>query len=155
MRIERVEAVPVRLGFRGTFATSRGVVGAADAGAEHVVVKVTAADGTVGWGEVRPSRRWSDETQETVWSTINRYFAPALVGRDVFDAVGHDQALSAEIAPHFTLGQPLARGGGERAVWGKVGQLVACRQRKSRVAHCAGPSAQSARLITMKRRSRT
>src|SRR4051812_29027666 len=46
------------------------------AGRPCVVVKVTADDGSVGWGECVPSPRWSYETLETVQSTIERYLAP-------------------------------------------------------------------------------
>ncbi len=117
MRIAQVEAIPVRLEFAGTFVTSRGTIASAGAGAEHVVVKVTAADGTVGWGECRPSRKWSYETWESVTSTINRYFAPAVTGREVADLAGIDAALDQEIAPGFTTGQPMARAGLEIALW--------------------------------------
>ncbi|NUQ00259.1 MAG: mandelate racemase [Armatimonadetes bacterium] len=124
MKIERVEALAVRLPFRGTFATSQGTVGSAAEGAEHVVVRLQTDDGTVGWGECRPSRHWSYETHESVCSSINRYFDPALRGHNPFDLAGIDRLMSRAIAPGFTLGQPIARAGVELAVWDLLGKRL-------------------------------
>lgn len=120
--IAQVEAIPVRLPLAGSFATSRGTVASAAAGAEHVYIKVTTTDGQIGWGESRPSRKWSYETHESVTSTINRYFAPALRGLPVDDPERIDRALSAEIAPGFTLGQPIARAGIDLALYDLMGK---------------------------------
>lgn len=117
MPLAALEAIPVRLGFRGSFATSRGSIGQDGGTAEHVLVKAIDADGTVGWGECRPSRRWSYETLESAVSTINRYFAPALIGHDPADLGALARILDAEIAPGFTTGQPIARSGVELACW--------------------------------------
>ena len=122
MRLSSLEAIPVRLGFRGTFATSRGTIGQTSEGADHVVVKAVADDGTIGWGECRPSRHWSYETLESAVSSINRYFAPALLGHDPSDFEGLAQILDFEIAPGFTRGQPIAKSGVEIACWDLVGK---------------------------------
>ncbi|MBI2298200.1 MAG: mandelate racemase, partial [Armatimonadetes bacterium] len=117
MRLCRLEAVPVRLGFRGVFRTSHGTLAVPGRTAEHVYVRAETDSGLVGWGEARPSRKWSYETLDSVTSTINRYFAPALLGRDPLDLPGAEAAMSAEIAPGFTTGQPIARSGVEMALW--------------------------------------
>lgn len=124
MHLATLEAIPVRLPYRAAFATSRGPIGDPLAGGEHVVVKAVADDGTVGWGECRPPRHWSEETPETVVSTINRYWSPALRGLDVADQERLDQLLSGEIAPGYTLGQPIARCGVELALWDLLGKSL-------------------------------
>ena len=80
MRISEVTVFPTRLPFRTTFKISRGAVGSQAEGAPHIYVRVTADDGAVGWGEARPSHRWSYETEETVVTTLRRYLGPAVVG---------------------------------------------------------------------------
>src|SRR5271157_549527 len=57
-------------------------------GRPSVLVKITADDGTVGWGQSVPTPRWSYETLETVDSTIRRYLTPELIGRDPCDLEG-------------------------------------------------------------------
>ena len=47
---------------RESFQISRGSVGDPASGAPHLYVRVTTEDGSAGWGEARPSHRWSYET---------------------------------------------------------------------------------------------
>src|SRR5436305_6530146 len=108
-RIKAVEAFALRLPFRIEFRIARGSVGSPAAGAPHVYVRVTADDGTVGWGEARPSHRWSYETEESVLTTIRGYLAPALLGADPWDLVGLHQVMDREIAPGISVGAPIAK----------------------------------------------
>src|SRR2546427_232603 len=89
-----------------------------------VVVKVTADDGTVGWGQSVPAHRWSYETVETVQSTITEYLAPELVGLDVFDEEGISRAMSRVVAPSFSIGQPICKAGIDLAVFDLTGKLL-------------------------------
>jgi muconate cycloisomerase len=91
-----------------------------------VVVKITASDGTVGWGEAVPSPRWSYETPETVLSTVRDYFAAELLGRDPRDCAAIHRQFDRVIAPSFSTGQPIARSGVDLALFDLVGKL--CRQ---------------------------
>ena len=116
MRIAEVTVFPTRLPFRTTFKISRGAVGSQAEGAPHIYVRVTADDGTVGWGEARPSHRWSYETEESVVTTLRRYLGPAVVGLDAFDLEGAHAAMDHEIAPANTTGQPIARSGLDMAL---------------------------------------
>ena len=93
-------------------------------GRATVVVKLTADDGSVGWGQSVPSPRWSYETLETVETTIRFYLAPLLVGRDPLDAqaIWHD--MNQAIAPSFSTGQPIAKAGIDLALHDLTGRVT-------------------------------
>ncbi|HBH54007.1 MAG TPA: hypothetical protein DDY91_19140 [Planctomycetaceae bacterium] len=98
-------------------------------GRPSVVVRITASDGTVGWGEAVPSPRWSYETPESVRSTIENYFTPGLLGRDPLDSGAIHRQLQRVIAPSFSTGQPIARSGIDLALFdlsGKLRRQTAC-----------------------------
>ena len=109
MRIERIEVLPVRLPLKAVATLSRGVSRTLEEGKRLVLVKMTADDGTVGWGEAGPSRRWSAETTHSCFTSIEHYLAPALVGRDPFDIAGLHAAMNDELAPGLDPGQPIAK----------------------------------------------
>ncbi|HEX4129847.1 MAG TPA: enolase C-terminal domain-like protein [Pirellulales bacterium] len=89
-----------------------------------IVVKIVADDGTTGWGQAVPSQRWSYETPETVRSTIDRYLAPELIGRDSSDLAGAHAAMNRAIAPSFSTGQPLAKAGIDLALHDLAGKAT-------------------------------
>jgi muconate cycloisomerase len=109
MKVSKVDVFPTRLPFKSDFKIARGSVGNPDVGAPHVFVQITADDGVVGWGEARPSHRWSYETEESVVNTIRNYLAPALIGHDIADVDGIHRLMDVEIAPGMTHGQPIAK----------------------------------------------
>ncbi|HEX5417409.1 MAG TPA: mandelate racemase, partial [Chloroflexota bacterium] len=90
--IVALDVFPVHLPTRAVLHLARGAVSDAS-GAPHVFVRLRDASGVEGWGECRPSHRWSDETEETVVSTIRGYLARAVLGRDPFDLAGLHAAL--------------------------------------------------------------
>ncbi len=108
-KIVRIEIHPCRLPFRVPFLISRGAVGMPEEGVPHIYVKVVDEDGAEGWGEARPSHRWSYETEQSVVSAIRDFLAPALVGHDAFDIVGAHKRMDTEIAPAVSRGQPIAK----------------------------------------------
>lgn len=110
MKIERIEVLPVRLPLKGVLKLARGVSRSLNEGKQIALVKMTGDDGTVGWGEAGPSRRWSAETIHSVTTTIRRVLAPVLIGRDAFDIAGLHAAMDTELAPGFDPGQPIAKG---------------------------------------------
>jgi muconate cycloisomerase len=120
--ITDVSAFALRLPFISEFRIARGSVGSPTAGAPHIYVRVTAEDGTVGWGEARPSHRWSYETEESVLTTIRGYLAPALLGRNAFDLAGIQRVMHTEIAPGLTVGQPIAKSAIDIAVHDLLGR---------------------------------
>lgn len=106
-RIAEVDVFPVRLPFRA-FSIARGSVGSGGL-APHVYVRVTADSGSVGWGEARPSHRWSYETEESVVSTLRGYLGPAVIGMEVHDTRRLHAAMDHEIAPSAQRGMPIAK----------------------------------------------
>ena len=46
------------------------------AGRAAVIVKITASDGSAGWGQSLPIAKWSYETLETAAVVLKDYFAP-------------------------------------------------------------------------------
>ena len=101
VKIARIEGFPVRYPVVGRFKFFEDS-GKGSSGRHAVVVKMTADDGTVGWGQSVPVPKWSYETLETVHSTLMRYLAPVLVGRDPFDIEGAHAAMNQVIAPSFS-----------------------------------------------------
>ena len=109
MKIGKIDVIPTRLPFKSDFKIARGSVGNPDVGAPHVFVRIEAENGVVGWGEARPSHRWSYETEESVVSTIRDYLAPVLIGKAIADFDGIHHVMDVEIAPGMTHGQPIAK----------------------------------------------
>ncbi len=101
--------IRVRLPLKGIATLSRGGLEDFREGKQVVLVKMTADDGTIGWGESGPSRRWSAETTHSCYTSIRHYLAPALIGRDPFDIAGLHLAMNQEIAPGLDPGQPIAK----------------------------------------------
>lgn len=124
MKIERIDLIPVEYPFRGEFRISRGSVGSAALGRQTVIAKLTTENGTVGWGESAPIRQWSYETLESVYSTLSRYLVPAVLGADLFDLDGLHRRMDAEIAPGYTLGQPIARAAIDIAAHDALGKML-------------------------------
>lgn len=115
-RIEKIEVFPLNLPFLTEFKISRGSVGGPKAGAPHVYIRIKTDTGAVGWGEARPSPRWSYETLESVVTTIRNYLAPELIGLDADDFETVHQIMDREIAPGITVGQPVAKSGIDMAL---------------------------------------
>ncbi|HEU0139447.1 MAG TPA: enolase C-terminal domain-like protein [Bryobacteraceae bacterium] len=76
-----------------------------------VLVKITAEDGAIGWGQSVPVPTWSYETTESVTLTLRNYIAPVLIGRDPFDIAGAHALMNRAISPSFSTGMPIAKAG--------------------------------------------
>jgi len=109
MRIAKVEVFPVALPMKAVLTLPRGASHTPDVGRRSAVVKMTADDGTVGWGESMPSPRWSAETLESCVAAQRRYLGPAVIGHDAFDIAGLHARMDRELAPLFDPGQPIAK----------------------------------------------
>jgi L-alanine-DL-glutamate epimerase-like enolase superfamily enzyme len=109
-RIAAIDAFPVRYPMRGRFKFFEGPDGSA-IGRPAVLVRITDDTGAVGWGESVPIPKWSDETLETVTTTIRSYLGPELIGRDPADIEGAHAVMDRSIAPAFSTGQPIAKAG--------------------------------------------
>jgi L-alanine-DL-glutamate epimerase-like enolase superfamily enzyme len=89
-----------------------------------VFVKITAEDGTAGWGQSVPIPSWSYETPESTVITLREYLAPVLIGRDPADIGGAHAAMNRAIAPSFSTGTPIAKAGVDLALHDLAGKLA-------------------------------
>ncbi|HEV7216228.1 MAG TPA: enolase C-terminal domain-like protein, partial [Chloroflexota bacterium] len=105
------EVFAFRLPMRTTFRTSRGVVGGEQSGRTVVLVKLSADDGTSGWGEASPVAAWSPETVPSVVGALRYLFLPAVASLPVADLDGLHRAMDAVVAPLWGLSLPIARAG--------------------------------------------
>lgn len=80
---------------------------------EHILVRLEADDGTVGWGEIAsPSDPYyCSETVETTWLVARRYLIPALLTTD------WDTPEQAAASWHKIRGHEFAKAGVDAAVW--------------------------------------
>ena len=122
--IEQVETFAVALPSIRSFAVAGGNVTTAGAPAVRVLVKVTASDGTFGWGEATPLPAWTYETLESITSTIDIYLAPVTVGRAAWDLDGLNRVFDRAINRGFTIGSPLAKGAVDMAVHDLLGRFL-------------------------------
>jgi L-alanine-DL-glutamate epimerase-like enolase superfamily enzyme len=122
--IRSIEVIPLRLPIAKALTLSRGVAASPGEGAPHILVRVTNDEGVVGWGEARPSPRWSYETPESVVTTIRHYLAPALLHQDESDVAGLHALMDAVIAPGVQLGQPIAKSAIDLAVHDLLGKKL-------------------------------
>jgi muconate cycloisomerase len=121
--IARIETFPVNYATVGWFKFLEGPKGR-PAGRASVVIKITADNGAVGWGQSVPAHRWSYETLETVQTTIANYLAPELIGLDPFDEDAVRSAMDKIIAPSFSTGQPICKAGVDLALFDLTGKLL-------------------------------
>ena len=109
VKIARIESFALRYPMTGYFKFFAGPHGSA--GRAAVIIKITADDGTVGWGQSVPVAKWAYETLETAQIAIQEYYAPVLIGHDPTDIVGAHAIMDRAIAPGFSTGMPISRAG--------------------------------------------
>lgn len=119
--IEKIDLYPVVYPMEGFFKFLSGTAGPQGRGA--VVIKITASDGTVGWGQSVPVATWSYETLETATTALHHNLAPALIGHDPMDIDGAHARLDKALAPSFTTGMPITRAGLDIALHDLTGKL--------------------------------
>ncbi|WP_329544215.1 mandelate racemase [Streptomyces sp. NBC_01356] len=107
--VERVETFTVALPTLRDFAVAGGGVTTRGRPATRVLVKVTASDGSTGWGEATPIPSWTYETTESIVSTLTHYLAPAATGLPLWDLDGLVRACDRVIRRGWSTGMPLAR----------------------------------------------
>jgi muconate cycloisomerase len=122
LKISRIDVFPLRLPMKQNFLISGGSVGGVAQGAPHVYVRVVDDQGGEGWGEARPSHRWSYETLESVVTTLRRYIAPALAGAEVEDLQGVHRIMNREIKGGLDAGQPIAKAAVDMALHDLIGK---------------------------------
>jgi L-alanine-DL-glutamate epimerase-like enolase superfamily enzyme len=137
MRIDRIEIFPLRYPTIGYFKFFEGPPGTPP-GRAAVLVKMTANDGTVGWGESVPIPKWSHETLESASTTIENYLRPVLLGRDPFDLVGAHEAMNQAIAASFSTGAPITKSGIDMALHDMTGKACGLSQAQRWGCHGGG-----------------
>jgi L-alanine-DL-glutamate epimerase-like enolase superfamily enzyme len=123
VKIATIETFPLNYPTLGRFKFFEGPKGR-PSGRPVVLVKITADDGTIGWGQSVPVPKWSYETLETVHSTINRYLKPEIIGRNPFDIEAIHEIMNQVIAPAFSIGQPICKAGIDLALFDLTGKLL-------------------------------
>ncbi|MGW9308082.1 mandelate racemase/muconate lactonizing enzyme family protein [Saccharomonospora azurea] len=123
LTVDRVETFAVALPTLRSFGVSGGAVTTAGKPSVRVLVKVS-ADGVCGWGEATPIPAWTYETAESIVTTVDRYLAPALVGRACWDLDGVTTAFDRAINRGFTIGAPLAKAAVDTALHDLLGRAL-------------------------------
>ncbi len=122
LAIERIDIFPVRYPTVMRFKFFEGPT--SGGGRPAVLIKITASDGTIGWGESVPIPRWSYETLEGAVSTIEHYLKPILIGRNPFDLEAIHKLMNKEIANGFTTGAPITKAGIDIALHDLMGKVA-------------------------------
>ncbi|GLF98470.1 mandelate racemase/muconate lactonizing enzyme family protein [Streptomyces yaizuensis] len=122
--VERVETFAVALPTRRSFSVSGGPVTVAGRPSIRILVRVTARGGAHGWGEATPLPSWTDETAESIVTTVDRYLAPALLGLPAWHLDAVDRAFDRAISRGYTIGAPLARGALDMALHDLLGRAA-------------------------------
>ena len=120
-KIERIDVFPMRYPMKGYFKFFTGPHGGA--GRAAIIIKITADDGTVGWGQSVPIAKWSYETLETATIALRDYYGPALIGHDPTNIEGAHAVMDRAIAPGFSTGMPITRAGIDIALHDLCGKL--------------------------------
>jgi L-alanine-DL-glutamate epimerase-like enolase superfamily enzyme len=121
VKIDRIEIFPFRYPLTGFFKFLPRAPGRT--GRAAVVVKMTATDGTVGWGQSLPVETWSYETLEASVAALQDYYAPALIGLDPTDIQQAHRIMDRTIRPAFSTGMPITRAGIDIALHDLTGKL--------------------------------
>jgi L-alanine-DL-glutamate epimerase-like enolase superfamily enzyme len=92
-------------------------------GRPAIIIKITASDGTVGWGESVPIPRWGGETPEGALACLKNYLAPVLVGQGIHDMAHLHGLMSKEVANGFTTSYPITKAGLDIAFHDLIGKV--------------------------------
>ncbi|OXM61111.1 mandelate racemase/muconate lactonizing enzyme family protein [Amycolatopsis vastitatis] len=123
LTIDRVETFAVALPTVRSFGVSGGSIAVAGRPSLRILVKVS-ADGVAGWGEATPIPAWTYETAESIVTTIDRYLAPAILGRPCWDLRGVNNAFDHAINRGFSIGAPLAKSAVDVALHDLLGHAL-------------------------------
>jgi muconate cycloisomerase len=76
--IRRIDAIPVALPLKAPMK----MAGSTITNAENLLVRIEAADGTVGWGEAASAPTMTGDTQGGLVAAVRDHLAPMLTGKD-------------------------------------------------------------------------
>lgn len=89
-----------------------------------IILRVTAEDGTVGWGQSVPVETWSYESVEASAVTLKNYLIPAVIGLNPTDLGAVHTAMNTAIRPSFSTGMPMTKAGIDLALHDLAGRLA-------------------------------
>lgn len=115
--ISKIEIYPKKLSLKTDFYIAGGNVASLKEGTPHIFVKIIDDENNFGWGEARPSHRWSYETFETVTTTLEKYIIPELIGMDEYDLKNIHKKMNQIIANGIVTGQPIAKSSIDMALY--------------------------------------
>lgn len=123
LAIDDVQTFTVALPTKRSFGVAGGAVTVVGRPTLRILVKVSAG-GVHGWGEATPIPAWTYETAESIFTTIDRYLGPAIMGVPAWQ---HDKVTS--IFDHvinrgLTIGAPLAKSAVDMALHDLVGRAL-------------------------------
>ncbi|MBA4149763.1 MAG: twin-arginine translocation signal domain-containing protein [Verrucomicrobia bacterium] len=123
VKIQSIQTFPLIYPTIGRFKFFEGPKGR-PSGRPAVLVKITADNGKVGWGQSVPVPKWSYETLESVCTTIEKYLAPELLGLNPADSNAIHAVMQEVIAPSFSTGQPICKAGIDLALADLNGKIL-------------------------------
>ncbi|MGI5507074.1 mandelate racemase/muconate lactonizing enzyme family protein [Lentzea sp. CA-135723] len=123
LTVEEVSVHAVALPTSRSFGVSGGTVAVAGHPSIRILVKISAG-GVHGWGEATPIPAWTYETAESIYWTVERYLAPAIIGRPVWQLDGISRIFDRTINRGFSIGAPLAKCALDVALHDLVGRAL-------------------------------
>src|SRR5476649_701630 len=78
LTIRRIDAIPVALPLKAPMKMAAETITAAN----NLLVRIEAADGTVGWGEAASAPTMTGDTQGGMVAAVRDHLGPMLVGQD-------------------------------------------------------------------------
>ncbi|MEV6240447.1 mandelate racemase/muconate lactonizing enzyme family protein [Lentzea sp. NPDC051838] len=123
LTVERVDVYAVALPTIRSFGVSGGSVAVAGHPSIRILTKVSGG-GVHGWGEATPIPAWTYETAESIFTTISRYLAPAIIGLPIWQLDGVSRVFDRTINRGFSIGAPLAKSAVDVALHDLVGRAL-------------------------------
>ncbi|MDQ3901158.1 MAG: enolase [Actinomycetota bacterium] len=114
MKITHVETIPFAIPYSKPLKFASGEVSAA----EHVLVRITTADGVVGVAEAPPRPFTYGETQASIIAVIEQLFAPQILGLNLTDRELVRSRLDRAV------GNPTAKAAIDMAIWDALGRTL-------------------------------
>lgn len=122
IKIERIEIFPVKYPTVMRFKFFEGPT--SGGGRPAILIRITASDGTVGWGESVPIPRWGCETYESAINTLEHYLIPIITGMNPFDVEDIHKAMNVEVANCFSTCAPITKAGVDIALHDLMGRAT-------------------------------
>ena len=120
--VKRMEIFPVRYPTVMPFHFCQSPV--SGVGRPAVFIKLTASDGTVGWGQSVPSPRWGGEPLESACFTLELYFKPVVLGKNPFDIEYIHRAMDAEAPDAAHTALAITKAGVDLALHDLAGRIA-------------------------------